>query len=196
MFDVTKCAAQEAIIDLGVAFRGFFEKRGAYPGFKKKGVDDSFCAANEVGTFRCDGRRIQLPVVGWLRMREAVRFSGTLKRVTVSREADRWFASILVETADIPPVVHPQEVVGVDLGPHQLAVLSDGAAIRGPKAHTACGNGCGGQAEPTRASHVVPATPPRRSGGWHGCTHGCPGQKRRDPQGDDAAGENLPAHRD
>ena len=31
MFDVTKCAAQEAIIDLGTAFRGFFEKRCAYP---------------------------------------------------------------------------------------------------------------------------------------------------------------------
>jgi putative transposase len=36
MFDVTKCAAQEAIIDLGAAFRGFFEKRGKYPRFKKK----------------------------------------------------------------------------------------------------------------------------------------------------------------
>jgi putative transposase len=114
MFDVTKCAAQEAIIDLGVAFRALFEKRGAYPRFKKKGVHDSFCAANEVGTFRGDGRRIKLPVVGWLRMREAVRFSGTVKRVTVSREADRWFASLMVETADIQPVVQPPEVVGVE----------------------------------------------------------------------------------
>lgn len=45
MFDVTKCAAQEAVIDLGTAFRAFFEKRGRYPRFKKKGVHDSFCAA-------------------------------------------------------------------------------------------------------------------------------------------------------
>ena len=28
MYDVTKCAAQNAIIDLGMAFRAFFEKRG------------------------------------------------------------------------------------------------------------------------------------------------------------------------
>jgi putative transposase len=27
MFDVTKCAAQEAIIDLGASFKAFFEKR-------------------------------------------------------------------------------------------------------------------------------------------------------------------------
>ena len=31
MYDVTKAAVQEAIIDLGTAFRAFFEKRGKYP---------------------------------------------------------------------------------------------------------------------------------------------------------------------
>lgn len=137
MFDVTKCAAQEAIIDLGGAFRGFFEKRGKYPRFKKRGVHDSFCAANEAGTFRTDGAKIKLPVIGWVRMREAVRFTGKLKRVTVSREADRWFASIMVETDDIKPVVQPLAAVGVDLGITTLATLSNAPAIAGPKAHTA-----------------------------------------------------------
>ena len=37
MYDVTKCAVQEAIIDLGASFRAFFEKRGEYPRFKKEG---------------------------------------------------------------------------------------------------------------------------------------------------------------
>lgn len=135
MFEVTKCAAQEAIIDLGGAFRSLFEKRGRYPRFKKKGVRDSFCAANEMGTFRTDGKRIKLPVVGWVRMREAVRFTGKLKRVTVSREADRWFVSVMVETDDIKPLEQPCAVVGVDLGIKTLAVLSDGSEIAGPKAH-------------------------------------------------------------
>jgi len=137
MFDVTKCAVQEAIIDLGAGFRSFFEKWGRYPRFKKKGVRDSFCAANEAGTFRVDGQRIKLPLVGWVRMREAVRFTGKLKRVTVSREADRWFASVMVETDDIKSVEQPKEAVGVDLGVITLATLSDGLAIPGPKAHKA-----------------------------------------------------------
>jgi putative transposase len=137
MFDVTKCAVQEAIIDLGAAFRSFFERRGRYPRFKKKGGRDSFCAANEAGTFRVDGQRIKLPVIGWVRMREAVRFTGKLKRVTVSREADRWFVSIMVETADVVAVEQPQASVGVDLGIATLATLSDGSTIPGPKAHTA-----------------------------------------------------------
>lgn len=135
MYDVTKCAAQEAIIDLGAAFGNFFEKRGRYPRFKKKGVRDSFCAANEAGTFRTAGRRIRLPVVGWVRMREEVRFGGRLKRVTVSREAGRWYASILIETDMVQPVAHPRDAVGVDLGVTTLATLSDGTAVRGPKAH-------------------------------------------------------------
>ncbi|MFN8757322.1 MAG: RNA-guided endonuclease InsQ/TnpB family protein, partial [Tagaea sp.] len=135
MFDVTKCAAQEAIIDLGTAFRSFFEKRGRYPRFKKKGVGDSFCAANEVGTFRIEGRRIKLPVVGWVRLRESPRFEGVAKRVTVSRTADRWFASILFETPDAPAIVQPIAAIGVDLGVTDLAVLSDGTKIAGSKPH-------------------------------------------------------------
>ncbi len=137
MFDVSKCAVQEAIIDLGAAFRSFFEGRGRHPRFKVKGRHDSFCAANEAGTFRCEGRRIRLPRVGWVRMREAVRFAGPLKRVTVSREAGRWFASVLVDTAGIRPVAQPRAVVGVDLGITALATLSDGTVLTGPRAHKA-----------------------------------------------------------
>ena len=127
-----------------MAFRSFFERRGRYPRFKKRGVArDSFCAANQAGTFRVEGRRIHLPRIGWVRMREALRFSGKPKRVTVSREAGRWFASVLVETCDIgmslPPrrrgAEHPRDTVGVDLGVKVLAVLSTGETIPGPKAH-------------------------------------------------------------
>jgi hypothetical protein len=88
-------------------------------------------------TFRSDGKRIKLPVIGWIKMREAVRFSGPLKCVTVCREGDRWFAAVMVETDDVKPVVQPEPVVGVDLGVTTLATLSVGPPIPGPKSHTA-----------------------------------------------------------
>ena len=97
MYDVTKAAAQEAIVDLGSAFRAFFEKRGRYPRFKRKDDRACFCAANEVGTFRTNGKRNKLPVIGWVKMREAVRFTGPLKRATVSCEAGRWFVALQIE---------------------------------------------------------------------------------------------------
>jgi putative transposase len=137
MFDVTKCAVQEAIIDLGGAFRSFFEKRGKYPRFKKKGVYDSFCAANETGTLRTNGKRIKLPVIGWVRMREVVRFEGVLKRGTIGREADRWFVSLTIEAPEVAVPLPLQEVVGVDLGVNTLATPSRGEVVTGPKAHTA-----------------------------------------------------------
>ena len=137
MYDCSKAVVQEAVIDLGSAFRSFFEKRGKYPRFKRKDDRASFCAANEAGTFRADGARIKLPVIGWVRMREAVRFSGPLKRATVSREAGRWFVSLMIDTNDVQPVQQPCSHVGVDLGVSALATLSTGEVIEGPKAHKA-----------------------------------------------------------
>jgi putative transposase len=138
MYDVTKAAVQESIIELGTAFRAFFEKRGRYPRFKRKDDRASFCAANEVGTFRTDGKRIKLPVIGWVKMREAVRFTGPLKRATVCCEAGRWFVALQIDTNDVKPVAHPQAVIGIDLGARTLATLSTGTedeAVEGPKAH-------------------------------------------------------------
>ena len=175
MFDVTKFAVQEAIIDLGSAFRAFFEKRGRYPRFKKKGIRDSFCAANEIGRFRVEDRRIKLPGIGWVRMREAVRFSGRLKRVTVSREADRWFASIMVETDDIRPTKQAHDAVGVDLGVTTLATLSTAEEIAGPKAHKVLLKRLRRASRAlSRGRSVVPVTPPVPAGVWRGCTPASP----------------------
>lgn len=137
MYDVTKTAPQNAILDLGEAFQGFFDGRSKYPKFKNRDSLKSFCAAVGVGTFRTDGKKIKLPVIGWVKLREEVRFSGPMKRATVSFHAGRWFVSVLIDTPDILPVNQPLDVVGVDLGVTTLATLSSGEKIEGPKAHKA-----------------------------------------------------------
>ena len=107
------------------------------PRFKKKGRRDSFCAANEAGTFRTDGKRIKLPVVGWGENARGRQIDGKQKRVAVSRQADRWFASIMVEAAEPVAIEHPGAAIGVDLGVTVLATLSTGEEIAGPKPHKA-----------------------------------------------------------
>jgi putative transposase len=146
MTEVSKIAPQNAIINLGVAFKNFFEdlakfKRGEIrrkdirrPKFKKKGQHDSFRADNGPDTFKCDGYRIKLPVISWIRMREALRFTGKPLSVTISRTAQRWFASIAVEVEDTPPQRENQAAAGVDLGIKAMATLSDGTVTEGPKA--------------------------------------------------------------
>jgi putative transposase len=143
MLDVTKVASQQAIKNLGRAFSNFFndlkkpkkERRFGYPQFKKKGIHDSFRAENGPETFALEGKRIKLPVIGWVRMREALRFQGKVLSATVSRVADRWFVSVTVDVAHQIPVRENQVAVGgVDLGVKTLATMSDGSTVEGPKA--------------------------------------------------------------
>jgi len=98
MLEVTKCAPQMAIIQLGQAFQNFFAGRARYPQFRKKGVHDRFTLTND--QFDIDGSRIRIPNLGWVRMREPLRFAGKLMSATISRVADRWFVSITVDTPD------------------------------------------------------------------------------------------------
>lgn len=137
MLEVTKNAPQMAIIQLGQAFQNFFAGRARYPKFRRKGMHDRFSLTND--QFRLDGSRIRIPGLGWVRMRETLRFAGKIMSATISRVADRWFVSITVDTPDSShlPVAENQGVVGVDLGVSALATLSTGESIPGPKAHTA-----------------------------------------------------------
>jgi putative transposase len=137
MLEVTKCAPQMAIIQLGEAFKNFFAGRARYPQFRKKGRDDRFTLTND--QFDIDGCRMRIPNLGWVRMRESLRFAGKILSATISRVADRWFVSITVDTPDNPhlPKAENQGAVGVDLGVSALATLSTGETIPGPKPHKA-----------------------------------------------------------
>jgi len=136
MLEVTKNAPQMAIIQLGEAFKNFFAGRAKYPKFRKKGVHDRFTLTND--QFSIDGSCIRIPHLGWVRMRESLRFAGKIMSATISRVADRWFVSITVDTEDPPKSrAENQGAVGVDLGVAALATLSTGETITGPKPHKA-----------------------------------------------------------
>jgi putative transposase len=133
MLKVTKNAPQMAIMQLGRAFENFFAGRARYPRFRRKGRDERFTLTNDL--FRVEGRHIRIPKVGWVRMREALRFSGKVVSASVARVADNWYASITVDTSDSPvPPADSQGAVGVDLGIKALATLSTGETFQGPKA--------------------------------------------------------------
>jgi putative transposase len=137
MLLVTKNAPQMAIIQLGEAFKNFFAGRAKYPQFRKKGIHDRFSLTNDQFTIKDSG--IRIPNLGWVRMRETLRFSGKIISATISRVAERWFVSITVDTQEDLniPIAKNQGTVGVDLGVSTLATLSTGEFVVGPKAHKA-----------------------------------------------------------
>ena len=133
MTDVTKCAPQKALIDLGRAFDNFFKKRAKHPKFKKKGIHDSFTLSS--GTFAVDDNRIRIPKLRYVRMSESLRDTGKILSATVSRKSDQWFVSLTVEIDNPSPTTKRRGLVGADLGITTLATMSDSTKIEGPKPH-------------------------------------------------------------
>jgi putative transposase len=136
MLDVTKCAVQEAIIDVGRAYANFFSGRAAHPVFHKKGVHDSFRVSS--GFFKVQGKKIHLPKCGWIRMRECLRWKDAkLVSVTISRSAERWYAAIVCEVDDTGRSAKEgahDNTVGIDLGVREY-VASDGKRHELPRAY-------------------------------------------------------------
>jgi len=133
VFNVTKCAAEQAFTNLGSAFKRFFKGQGKYPKFKKKGVRDSFYLSND--QFKIAENRIKIPKLGWVKLTECLRFSGKILSATVSRTADKWFVSFQVqmESSQFNVSKNQADVVGVDLGVKNLASLSNGEIVEGRK---------------------------------------------------------------
>jgi len=147
MYQVSKCAPQEALRNLDTAFAHYFRRcqqkqtghwRGkvGYPAVKsrKKGLG-SF---RLTGTIHSGVAAIQLPRLGRLRLKERGYLPATgttgvnILSATVSEQAGRWYVSVQVEQDQtVPDNTGP--VVGVDLGVKTLATLSDGTVIPNPR---------------------------------------------------------------
>lgn len=124
MYEVTKYASQQPFIHLQRAFQGFFTKKTKYPKYKKKGIHESFYIGGD--QIRLIGKKVKIPNLGWVRLREFLRFEGKIQGVTIRQEANHWFISVNVETHLTQTVCKSQAIVGVDLGIKTFATLSNG----------------------------------------------------------------------
>ncbi len=131
-----------ALSDLGNAFSHFFRRvknkdpKAGYPCFKKRGrCRESF--AIEGRALQFDGKRVEVPKLGWVRTRQEPRFPGKVLSARFSKHSGHWYLSVQVEVDDswvYPHRCETQAVVGVDLGVKDLAVLSTGEKIEAPRA--------------------------------------------------------------
>jgi putative transposase len=122
----------QPFMNLDRAFQALFKKTAGYPKFKKRGQHDSFYLAND--KFKTDGKAVRIPVIGWVRTREPLRFVGKVMGATVHRIADAWYISVQVDVGDYHCERTGDGVVGADVGLTTLATLSTGEKIEGPKA--------------------------------------------------------------
>ena len=132
-------AHSQPFANLAKAWSAYFAAlrahRPAYrPVFKKKGrCRDSFYVAND--KLRLDGKRVVLPKVGPVPLRESLRWPGKIMGASVSREADHWFLALQVEVPEQVARLRRSGdgVTGVDLGVSAAATLSSGEKMAAPR---------------------------------------------------------------
>lgn len=78
-------AAAYAFDHLGDAIQRWKSGQNNFPKYKKRSHRQSYTV--EGAKVSVEGKRIKLPKIGWIRMFEALRFEGEVKRVTISRTA-------------------------------------------------------------------------------------------------------------
>lgn len=146
MYQVSKCAPQEALRDLDSAYKHFFRRwklkqLGQYKG--KLGFPRFKSKKRGIGSFTLTGHihvteeAIQLPRLGVLRLKEKKYLpqNAHILSATVSERAGRWFVSLQVQEEQPDPEPATGAILGVDVGLKTLATCSDSRVIPNPKAY-------------------------------------------------------------
>ncbi|EDY5135271.1 IS200/IS605 family element transposase accessory protein TnpB [Salmonella enterica subsp. enterica serovar Thompson] len=116
---------QQSLKDLERAYKNFFQKRAAFPRFKKRGQNDTFRYPQGVKLDQ-DNSRIFLPKLGWIHYRNSREVTGVVKNVIVSQSCGKWYVSIQTEYEVTEPKHKSTSMVGLDVGVAKLATLSNG----------------------------------------------------------------------
>ncbi|PHM06332.1 RNA-guided endonuclease InsQ/TnpB family protein [Nostoc sp. 'Peltigera malacea cyanobiont' DB3992] len=132
---------QSAFIDLKDAFSRWRNGSAEFPKKKLKKKGDSFTVYKTAGIYLEKGKPplpftnrvvinagklIKLPGLKKLRLKERIDFICSSQTFTVSRTADKWFVAFVLDAEKVPPLIHPIEKIGIDLGVKVLATCSDG----------------------------------------------------------------------
>ena len=138
--ELSQNASKNAIHHFGDAVTRWKKGQNSFPVYKKRSGKVSYQADNGEGTVEVYKKRINLPKIGWVRMREELRFSGEVTRVVISERNNRWYASITVRRLDSSNYKHQaslfddtKEPIGIDVGINTLATCSNGDTYDNPR---------------------------------------------------------------
>jgi putative transposase len=129
---------QQALRHLDVAFNRFFQSQSKFPHFKSRSNFNSL--EFKPKTVKVNGNHIIFPTLGDMRFFKSrdIPESWEIRTVTVTREADGWYASLLLRDDTVPEfpkkmINELQSVNGVDLGIKKIAAMADGTVEPNPQ---------------------------------------------------------------
>jgi putative transposase len=134
--EVNAQVLQDVVLRVDRAFQAFFQRmrEGQTPGYPRFHGRDRYNSftypqVGEHGGARLDNGFLVLSKIGRIAVRWSRPWEGTPKTVTVSREADGWYASISCADVPVRPLPPTGQETGIDLGIEAFATLSDGARV-------------------------------------------------------------------
>lgn len=135
--EVSSKSVKKSMEDGCVAFTRFFKGQSKFPKFKKKGKSDvkMYFVHNNPKDCRCERHRINIPTLGWVRLKEKGYIPTTkdgyvIKSGTISVKAGRYYVSVLVEVPDEKISGNSNIGIGIDLGLKEFAVVSNGKTYK------------------------------------------------------------------
>lgn len=132
--EVSSKSVKKSIMDCENAFKRFFKGTSRFPRFKKKRNSNTkmyFVRSNAKVIIKCERHRIKIPTIGWVRLKECGYIPDNpethiIKSGTISRKAEKYYVSVLVECPNIEKPNLINEGIGIDLGVKDFATISTG----------------------------------------------------------------------
>ena len=135
--EVSSKSVKRSIENGCVAFTRFFKHQSAFPNFKKKGKSEvkMYFVKNNPKDCRCERHRINIPSLGWVRIKEkgyvpTTKDGYVIKSGHVSIKADRYYVSVLIEIPNNKIANNSNEGIGIDLGLKDFAIVSNGKTYK------------------------------------------------------------------
>jgi putative transposase len=104
-----------------------------YPPFQGQRRYHSFTYPQYGNGAVLDGGMLSLSKIGRIRMRLHRPLQGTPKTVTISREADGWYASFSCADVPIEPLPETGRETGIDVGLTVFLITADGQIVENPR---------------------------------------------------------------
>jgi putative transposase len=138
-----KCE-RAALRRLDRAFQAFYKRcqqgqKPGYPRFKGRGWWDSVEWEGEHSGAAWDSvphptvTRVRLQGVGHVRVHQHRAVKGTVKTITVKREAGRWYVVLSCDDVPAEPMEPTGAVIGIDMGIASFLTTSDGRHVPNPR---------------------------------------------------------------
>ena len=137
--EVNAQVLQDVVLRVERAFEAFFRRlrEGQTPGYPRFHGRDRYHSftypqVGEHGGARLDNGFLVLSKIGRVAVRWSRPIEGTIKTVTISREADGWYVSFSCADVPVQPLPETGQETGIDLGIEAFATFSDGTRIFHP----------------------------------------------------------------